>query len=80
MTTITDATKSLNPTDLGLKEDWVGNNAAFTCPSCGNVFIVSGPLHRKGRACPECGQSRAFVEGGAKSGGRAWIVTATQSE
>jgi peptide subunit release factor 1 (eRF1) len=60
---------------LGQDEDWVRNNAAFTCPECGKVFLVSGQIHRNGRDCPACGRSHAEVSsrGGAKSGGTAWI-------
>jgi hypothetical protein len=53
-------------------EDWIGNNAAFTCPVCNRVFVVSGLLHKKGRAC-DCRHSRGFVTGGKDSGGRAWL-------
>ncbi len=63
--------KNLNPNELGLGDDWLGNFAAFTCPCCQNVFVVSG-LHGT-RACPRCGRSRATVEGGKDSGGHAWI-------
>ena len=67
--------RDLNPNQLAQDEDWVGNNAAFTCPECGKVFLVSAPLHRNGRDCPGCGRSHAEVAGGAKSGGTAWIET-----
>ena len=67
--------RDLEPLTLGQGDDWVGNNAAFTCPVCGKVFLVSGPLHRNGRACPSCGRSTAHIKGGAKSGGTAWIET-----
>ena len=55
---------------------WVGNNAAFACPMCGSVFIVSGHVHpvipkkpgvREGKFhCPnpDCGKSLAYVKGG----------------
>ena len=56
---------------LGLDVDWVGNNAAFTCPACSKVFLVSGRLHIEGRSCPKCGKSKGYVSGGAKSGGAA---------
>ena len=52
-------------------EDWVGNNAVFTCPKCGKVFLVSGHLHKDGRACPQCKESIGHVEGGKKSSGTA---------
>lgn len=48
--------------------DWIGNNAAFTCPLCGHVFIVTtmSNIHGQGgqRDCPNCLQSRAHVGGG----------------
>ncbi|SHF09047.1 hypothetical protein SAMN02745157_1613 [Kaistia soli DSM 19436] len=69
--------KTLNPVDLKMTEDWEGNNAAFTCPSCSKVFLVSGMIHKKGRACPACGLAIAYVEGGRKSGGSARIEWAT---
>jgi len=62
--------------------DYVGNNAAFTCPACAQVFLVSAALHptpggqqgRDGRRkCPGCGKSEGNVSGGAKSAGSAWI-------
>ena len=55
---------------------WEGNNAAFACPVCGHVFIVSGHVHpvrpkKPGvlegiRHCPNpnCGKSIAYVRGG----------------
>ena len=61
----------LNPDDLGQGSDWVGNNAAFTCPACSKVFLVSGLLHKQGRACPSCGRSKGYVNGGKGSGGSA---------
>ena len=67
--------RNLDPDQLGDAEDWVGNNAAFTCPECMKVFVVSQMLHRNGRDCPSCGRSRAKVTGGSKSGGTAWIET-----
>jgi len=51
------APRSLDKNALGKSEDWVGNNAAFTCPNCGKVFLVSGVIHRTGRQCPCCAQS-----------------------
>lgn len=65
--------RDLDPDQLAQDEDWVGNNAAFTCPECGTVFLVSQMLHRNGRDCPGCGRSHGEVTGGAKSGGTAWI-------
>ena len=56
-----------------LGEDWEGNNAAFICPVCNKVFIVSGIIHKGARRCPSCGKSTGHVEGGRKGGGRAWI-------
>jgi hypothetical protein len=58
---------------LGKDEDWVGNNAAFTCPVCHGVFLVSGMFHKNGRDCPKCGKSKGRVLGGKESGGTATI-------
>lgn len=65
--------REIDPRAIAHYEDWVGNNAAFTCTKCGKIFLVSGLLHKSGRVCPECGQTRAFVSGGQKSGGQACI-------
>ena len=72
--------RNLDPNNLPHDEDWEGNNAAFKCPSCEEVFIVSntrmhvGPNGEKGfRRCPTCGNSTGHVTGGRKSGGTAWI-------
>jgi hypothetical protein len=74
------AIKYLNSNGLKQDEDWEGNNAAFTCPVCQKVFIVSdtrmhvGPQKEKGyRRCPACEKSVARVNGGRKSGGTASI-------
>lgn len=59
-----------------------GNNAAFVCPHCKHVFIISAAIHptkggtqgRDGqRACPSCGKSTGHVAGGRNSGGKAWL-------
>lgn len=65
---------SNGPDDHALNEDWEGNHVAFTCPLCGKVFIVSGApiIHNGERKCPNCGKATGHVEGGRKSGGRAW--------
>jgi len=42
--------KKLDKDALAQTEDWVGNNAAFTCPKCGKVFLVSGMMHKDGRS------------------------------
>lgn len=72
--------------------DWEGNNAAFKCPMCGFVFIVSGSVHgidlplKKGdtskgkRSCPKCERSTAHIEGGRESNGRAWIEWPVEKE
>ncbi len=72
--------KNLNPDDLDNDEDFEGNNAAFTCPVCQKVFIVSdtrmhiGSNRERGyRKCPSCGKSVGRVSGGRKSGGTASI-------
>jgi len=66
------AKRELDPNGTARDEDWQGNNAAFSCPVCGKVFIVSGHLHGS-RSCPSCKKSRGHVEGGRQTGGRAWI-------
>lgn len=70
--------KNLIPDDLKQDEDWEGNNAAFKCPVCQKVFIVSdtrmhiGHEKEKGyRKCPSCGKSIGRINGGRKSGGAA---------
>ena len=72
--------KNLDPLGLEQNEDWEGNNAAFTCPVCQKVFIVSdtrmhlGPHKEKGyKNCPACAKSLGRVTGGRKSGGTASI-------
>jgi hypothetical protein len=72
--------KNIDPSAIDAEEDWEGNNAAFRCPVCEKVFIVSdtrmhiGPTGEKGyRACPKCNKSIARVSGGRKSGGSASI-------
>jgi predicted RNA-binding Zn-ribbon protein involved in translation (DUF1610 family) len=67
--------RKLDPMNLKKKEDWEGNNAAFTCPNpnCGKVFIVSAMIHRNGRQCLDCGKSIGRVKGGRQSGGIANI-------
>jgi hypothetical protein len=57
-------------------KDWLGNNAAFTCPQpgCRKVYIVSALIHKNGRECPACGRSKAFVSGSQNRNGDAWIV------
>jgi predicted RNA-binding Zn-ribbon protein involved in translation (DUF1610 family) len=66
--------KVLDQNNLGMDEDWAGNNAAFRCPCCGKVFIVSGSrVHSGVRKCPNCGKStgrcdiKSFKNGGTAS-------------
>jgi transcription elongation factor Elf1 len=66
--------RRLDAKNLPYNMDWIGNNAAFTCPKCGKVFIVSAHMNKGGRDCPSCSESVGYVEGGAGSGGSAWIV------
>ncbi len=66
-------TKNLNARHPGLKEDWLGNNAAFECPVCGKVYLVSG-LAKPVRTCPNCGQSHGHVTGSGQGGGKAFVV------
>jgi predicted RNA-binding Zn-ribbon protein involved in translation (DUF1610 family) len=63
----------LDPDDPKDDADWLGNNAAFTCPKCKKVFIVSGMFGGGKRECPGCGESNASIVGGKKSGGSASI-------
>lgn len=74
--------KNLDPDNLGLNEDWEGNNVAFSCPLCKKIFIVNttrmhkeGPRGEQGyRKCPKCGKSLGHITGpGRKSGGSASI-------
>ncbi|HWD39068.1 MAG TPA: hypothetical protein VG944_09495 [Fimbriimonas sp.] len=64
--------RELDPNHLGEHEDWYGNNAAFLCPFCRNVFIVCGFINRHGRLCPVCGKAKGFVQGKPLDG-HAWI-------
>jgi len=67
--------RTLDPSSLTSGDDWVGNNAAFTCPVCQNVFLVSNgmigqnplPGHDSQgvRTCPQCKKVVARVTGGA---------------
>ena len=61
---------NLQENALRLDEDWAGNNAPFTCPCCGKVFVVSGFMHPEGRRCPNnsCGKSFAYVKVDKKQG------------
>lgn len=63
----------LNPGHLAHHEDWEGEHAAFTCPACEKVFIVSGRLHKGQRQCPNCGGSTGHVQGKRQDGGTAWL-------
>jgi hypothetical protein len=65
-------TRQLDSQNLGLREDWTGNNAAFECPVCGKIYIVSSFIKHE-RRCPGCGKSRAFVTDTAGKGGKATI-------
>lgn len=67
------ARRSIDPSDPARDEDWEGNNAAFTCPKCGKIFIVSAMLHPQGRKCPHCGKATGFVVGGRQGGGSAYV-------
>jgi len=69
------ANRSIDRNAIRQDEDWEGNNAAFTCPACGKVFIVSAILHQGRRACPnaKCGKSVGWVSGGKGSSGSAGI-------
>jgi hypothetical protein len=71
---------SVDPATPAHNEDWDGNNAAFTCPKCGKVFVVSAMLHQHGRQCPRCGETRGFVVDSRHGGGDAYLEwTATDA-
>jgi predicted RNA-binding Zn-ribbon protein involved in translation (DUF1610 family) len=69
------AVRSIDPDVQARDEDWEGNNAAFSCPVCGKVFLVSASplMHNGSRECPNCHRSTGYVEGGRKGGGSARI-------
>jgi Zn finger protein HypA/HybF involved in hydrogenase expression len=73
------AIRSIDPEAQARDEDWEGNNAAFTCPVCGKVFIVSSHMHDGKRKCPSCGKSTGHVVGGKKSEGTAKIEWPTSN-
>jgi hypothetical protein len=47
--------------DVANNEELCGNNAAFCCPVCRRVFVVSGFLNKSGRKCPSCNRSTGHV-------------------
>jgi hypothetical protein len=66
-----------------LGADWVGNNAAFTCPHHHKVFVVSGQIHKEEGSNKQVGCNKCPVEGctttgrvwgGRKSNGYAWLI------
>lgn len=67
------AVRHIDKDHPGADEDWDGNNAAFSCPICRKVFLVSQYMHGGKRACPSCSKSTGYVEGGKNSGGTARI-------
>lgn len=60
--------KNLDPINLGKDEDWEGNNAAFRCPECEKVFLVSEIIHQGVRKCPNCNNSTGKCLGGENLG------------
>ena len=65
--------RNLDKNNLGKTEDWAGNNAAFTCPLCGTVFLVSGLLHEKvGRPCPGCAKSTGRISKDGQTASIEW--------
>jgi len=69
-----------NPDKHEINEDWEGNNAAFQCPICSKIFIVTdNPVFSKShdgrgvRRRPSCGKLTGHRLGGRKSGGNAFI-------
>jgi hypothetical protein len=67
--------RELDPNHRDGTWDWVGNNIAFHCPSCGQLYIVSELVHRGERSCFRCGKSKGIVYGGRESGGTASIIS-----
>jgi hypothetical protein len=68
--------RDIDPASPDRDEDWYGNNAAFTCPACSQVFVVSGYLDRdEGRRCPRCDSAKGYVRGSSSKApdSRAWI-------
>ena len=67
--------KAGKPVAADADADWNGNNAAFTCPVCSKVFIVSAfnNLGLLGLQCPGCGKSTAYITGSAAECGEAKI-------
>ena len=67
--------RTIDRNSIGHDEDWEGNNAAFACPVCKKVFLVSGLLHEGRRACPnpKCGKSVGWIRGAKSAGGSAGI-------
>lgn len=61
--------KGLDPNNIEMDEDWEGNNAAFRCPHCHKVFIVSGSrrVHNGVRKCPNCGKSTGRCDENGRS-------------
>ncbi len=61
------ASRQIDKDNQAHDEDWYGNNAAFSCPLCGKVFIVSQMLKEKGsenghRKCPSCKETTAILD------------------
>jgi len=67
------AVRTIDKDHQARDEDWDGNNAAFSCPVCGKVFLVSGHMHDGKRECPSCHKSTGYVVAGKKSDGSARI-------
>jgi len=66
--------KQINFDNPKSNEDWHGNNAAFSCPYCGKIFIVSGLIDKGERKCPVCQKSTGYCDNkSAKEGGTAHI-------
>jgi hypothetical protein len=67
--------RTIDRNSIKQDEDWEGNNAAFACPLCRKVFIVSALLHEGRRRCPnpKCGKSTGWIRGAKTAGGSAGI-------
>jgi len=69
-------TKYIDKENIKKDEAWLGNNAAFVCPVCGQIYIVSDFPPRAGGGVQKCscGKSEAHCTGKKdENGTEAWI-------
>ena len=60
--------KIIDQNNVGMDKDWAGNGAAFRCPHCGKVFIVSGSRVHGGVRKSRTVESRRAVVISKRSG------------